>query len=151
MTNEGLKIQIADVFPTAVFDETGEWMNVTIEPASWKMLAGHLRNLSSSPFDYLFCLTCIDWKTHLMMVMHLTSTTQRNTLVIKTKLDRIDPVIDTVSGIWKTAEFHEREIYDLFGVAFHGHPDLRRLFMTDDWNGWPLRKDYEDPVNMIKL
>jgi NADH-quinone oxidoreductase subunit C len=67
------------------------------------------------------------------------------------KLDHDYPVIRTVSDIWRTAEFHEREAYDLFGVVFTGHPDLRRLFMTDDWKGWPLRKDYEDPVNMIKL
>jgi NADH:ubiquinone oxidoreductase subunit C len=75
----------------------------------------------------------------------------RHTVVVKVKLDHDQPVIRTVSDIWRTAEFHEREAFDLFGVVFTGHPDLRRLFMTDDWNGWPLRKDYEDPVNMIKL
>ncbi len=85
------------------------------------------------------------------MVMHLTSTTQRHSVVVKTKLERDNPLIDTVSNIWKTAEFHEREVYDLFGVQFQGHPDMRRLFMTDDWKGWPLRKDYEDAVNMIRL
>jgi NADH:ubiquinone oxidoreductase subunit C len=85
------------------------------------------------------------------MVYHLTSTVHRHTLVVKVKLDHDRPVIQTVSDIWRTAEFHEREAFDLFGVEFAGHPDLRRLFMTDDWNGWPLRKDYEDPVNMIKL
>ena len=71
--------------------------------------------------------------------------------MVKTKLGKDNPLIDTVSNIWMTAEFHEREVYDLFGVRFIGHPDLRRLFMTDDWKGWPLRKDYEDEVNMIKL
>ncbi len=85
------------------------------------------------------------------MVYHLTSTIHRHMLVVKSKLDRINPEIETVSDIWRTAEFHEREVYDLFGVKFLHHPDLRRLFMTDEWNGWPLRKDYEDPVNMIKL
>ena len=82
---------------------------------------------------------------------HLTSTVHRHMLVVKTRLDRERPEIQTVSDIWRTAEFHEREAYDLFGVVFTGHPDLRRLFMTDEWKGWPLRKDYEDPVNMIKL
>ena len=62
-----------------------------------------------------------------------------------------NPEITTVSDIWRTAEFHEREAYDLFGVRFTDHPDLRRLFMTEEWEGWPLRKDYEDAVNMIKL
>jgi NADH:ubiquinone oxidoreductase subunit C len=85
------------------------------------------------------------------MVYHLTSTVYRHTVVVKVKLDHDGPVIRTVSDIWRTAEFHEREAYDLFGVVFTDHPDLRRLFMTDEWKGWPLRKDYEDPVNMIKL
>jgi len=84
-------------------------------------------------------------------VYHFTSTTYRHTIVVKSKLDRNNPEIETVSDIWRTAEFHEREAYDLFGVKFINHPDLRRLFMTDDWVGWPLRKDYEDAVNMIKL
>jgi NADH:ubiquinone oxidoreductase subunit C len=70
---------------------------------------------------------------------------------VKAKLDRDNPEIETVCKIWRTAEFHEREVYDLFGVKFLNHPDLRRLMMTDDWIGWPLRKDYDDPVNMIKL
>jgi NADH:ubiquinone oxidoreductase subunit C len=71
--------------------------------------------------------------------------------VVKAKLDHTTPVIKSVSDIWRTAEFHEREVYDLFGVIFIDHPDLRRLFMTEEWKGWPLRKDYEDAVNMIKL
>ena len=85
------------------------------------------------------------------MVYHLTSTSHRHTVVVKSKLDRVNPEIETVCDIWRTAEFHEREAYDLLGIRFLNHPDLRRLFMTDDWQGWPLRKDYEDPVNMIKL
>ncbi|MFM7079634.1 MAG: NADH-quinone oxidoreductase subunit C, partial [Bacteroidota bacterium] len=96
-------------------------------------------------------LTCVDWKTHLTMVYHLTSTTHRHNLVIKVKLDRNEPAIDTVCDIWRTAEFHEREVFELFGVKFHNHPDLRNLILPDEWKGFPLRKDYEDPINMIKL
>jgi NADH:ubiquinone oxidoreductase subunit C len=70
---------------------------------------------------------------------------------VKVKLDHVTPEIETVSDIWRTAEFHEREVFDLFGVWFLHHPDLRRLLLTDDWVGYPLRKDYEDPINMIKL
>jgi len=151
MTNDAIKLQIAELYPAAIFEETGEWVNVTIESILWKTLALQLRGFTSLHFDYLFCLTCIDWKTHFTLVMHLTSTSHRHTVVLKTKLDKDNPVVDTVSNIWRTAEFHEREVYDLFGVRFLDHPDLRRLFMTDDWNGWPLRKDYEDAVNMIKL
>jgi NADH:ubiquinone oxidoreductase subunit C len=85
------------------------------------------------------------------MVYHFTSTIHRHNIVIKVKLDRNNPEIETISDIWRTAEMLEREVYDLFGVKFQEHPDLRRLIMPDDWKGWPLRKDYEDPVNMIKL
>ncbi len=149
MSNEELKIKLSELFPSAVFEEGGEWLTFLVEPTNWKTIAQQLR--SSNDFDYLFCVTGVDWKTHLTMVYHLTSTTHRHTLVIKSKLDRNNPEIETVSDIWRTAEFHEREAYDLFGVKFLNHPDLRRLFMTDDWKGWPLRKDYEDPINMIKL
>lgn len=61
------------------------------------------------------------------------------------------PQVPSVANVWRTAEFHEREAFDLFGVEFIGHPDLRRLLLTDDWIGYPLRKDYEDPINMIRL
>jgi NADH:ubiquinone oxidoreductase subunit C len=123
---------------------------VQAEPAVWKMIAEKLRH-SALQMDYLFCLTCIDWKTHLTMVYHLSSTVHRNTVVIKVNLDREHPVTDTVSDIWRTAEFHEREVFELFGVVFNHHPDLRKLILPDDFEGFPLRKDFEDPINMIKL
>ena len=86
------------------------------------------------------------------MVYHLRSTQHRHDFVVKVKLDRENPVVDTVSDRWRTAEFHEREVYELFGVQFQGHPDLRLLILPDGWEGKnPLRKDFDDPVNMIKL
>jgi NADH:ubiquinone oxidoreductase subunit C len=151
MTNEEIKAKLLSAFPEVSFDETQEWMQVNVEPRQWLPLAEMLRSEPSLHFDYLFCLTCVDWKTHLTMVYHFTSTQYRHTLVVKSKLDRTQPVIHTVCHIWRTAELHEREVFDLFGVRFTGHPDLRRLLLTDDWKGFPLRKDYEDPVNMIKL
>jgi NADH:ubiquinone oxidoreductase subunit C len=151
MTAEEIKSKISELLPVATFEEGGEWPTVVISPNEWKSFAEVLRSAENLNFNYLFCLTCIDWKTHLMMVYHLTSTTQRHTLVVKSKLERSNPEIETVSDIWRTAEFHEREVFDLFGVNFLNHPDLRRLLMTDEWVGFPLRKDYEDPVNMIKL
>lgn len=150
MTNEEVKDFITGILPTATYDETGEWLNISIESTEWKRLAKLLRNAPFN-FNYLFCLTCVDWKTHFTMVYHLSSTEHRHTIVIKAKLDRTNPQIDTVSDIWRTADFHEREVFDLFGVQFIDHPDMRRLIMADDWEGYPLRKDYEDPINMIKL
>ena len=151
MSKEEIKSYIASVLPAAVVDETGEWLNVQIEPAGWKSAALELRN-GKLQFNYLFCLTCIDWKTHLTMVYHLDSTKFRHNIIVKPKLPFINPAIDTVSDIWKTANFHEREVYELFGVHFNGHPDLRLLILPDGWEGKrPLLKDFEDPVNMIRL
>lgn len=151
MTNEELKITLTELLPSAVFEDGGEWLNLNVEAADWKASALNLRKLESSPFNFMFCLTSIDWKTHLTMVYHLRSTTTLDNIVVKAKLDRDNPEIETVSDIWRTAEMLEREVYDLFGVQFLNHPDLRRLLLTDDWVGYPLRKDYEDPINMIKL
>lgn len=152
MSAEELKTKLTELLPAAVFEDGGEWVNVQAEPAAWPALALQLRNDEALFFDYLFCLTCIDWKTHLTMVYHLSSTRFRHNLVVKVKLDRANPEVDTVSDIWRTAEFHEREVYEMFGVNFLRHPDLRLLILPDGWEGKnPLRKDFDDPVNMIRL
>ncbi|MEI6086007.1 MAG: NADH-quinone oxidoreductase subunit C [Bacteroidota bacterium] len=151
MSNEDIKIIISALLPNASFEEGGEWLNMGIVAADWKDAAQKLRKCETFPFNFLFCLTCVDWKTHFTMVYHLRSTTTLDNIVVKVKLDREKPEILTVSDIWRGAELFEREVYDLFGVIFLEHPDLRRLLLTDDWVGYPLRKDYEDPINMIKL
>jgi len=152
MDQETVKIKISEWLPEAQFDESGEWLTVEVDSPKWHTLAAALRNDAALQYDFLFCLTCVDWKTHLTMVYHLTSTTHRLPVVVKCKLDRQNPKIDSVTDIWKTAEFHEREVYEMFGVDFEGHPDLRLLILPDGWEGKnPLRKDFEDPINMIKL
>ena len=149
MTSEAIKDTILRQFPDLSFDESGEWLTVQADAGQWKTLAQLMRN--DLQMDYLFCLTCVDWKTHLTMVYHLSGTTHRQCMVVKAQLDRNHPEIETVSYIWRTAEFHEREVFELFGVQFINHADLRKLILTDDFEGFPLRKDFEDPVNMIKL
>jgi NADH:ubiquinone oxidoreductase subunit C len=151
MNRDELKQTLESLLSSPIFEEGGEWTTLSIDPTAWHAAALLLRSTPALDLDYLFCITAIDWKTHFTMVYHFTSTVHRHTLVVKLKLDHENPVVATVSDIWRTAEFHEREAYDLMGVVFTNHPDLRRLFMTDDWKGWPLRKDYDDPVNMIKL
>ena len=152
MTNKELKTTIAELLPLASFDETGQWLTINVAPSEWKPLALKLRQDDSLYFDFLFCVTCIDWKTHLTMVYHLDSTKFRHNIVIKSNLDAVNPAIETVSDIWLTANFHEREVYEMFGVNFINHPDLRLLILPDGWEGKnPMLKDFEDPVNMIKL
>ena len=138
MTNEELKTKVLELYPATTFEDGTEWLTAVIEPFTWKEIAPKIRSTAGLDFDFLFCITCVDWKTHFTMVYHLRSTIHQHIFVVKAKLDHINPEIHTVSGIWRTAEFHEREAYDLFGVKFLDHPDLRRLFMTDDWNGWPV-------------
>ena len=152
MEKEELKTKIIELLPAAAFDETGEWLSVAIDPKHWLLFANQLRNDESLFFDYLFCVTCVDWKTHLTMVYHLSSTRYRHNMVVKANVDRNNPEIETVSSIWKTAEFHEREVYEMFGVNFLNHPDLRLLILPDGWEGRkPMLKDFEDPINMIRL
>ncbi len=152
MTNEELKTKIAELLPHASFDEAGQWLTINVTPAEWKPLAVKLKQDASLYFDFLFCVTCIDWKTHLTMVYHLDSTKFRHNIVIKSTIDAGNPAIETVSDVWQTANFHEREVYEMFGVNFINHPDLRLLILPDGWEGKkPMLKNFEDPVNMIKL
>ena len=151
MTSEEIKEYITAHAPEASFDETGEWLNIIVESNHLKPLAAVLIG-QPMQMDYLFCLTCVDNKTHLTMVYHLTTSLNRNiNIVLKANVDSAEPIIETVSDIWRTAEFLEREVFEMFGVEFLHHPDLRKLILEDGFKGFPLRKDFEDPINMIKL
>ncbi len=152
MNKDELKARITSLVPEATFEEAGEFLNAIIFAEKTHAFLKSLREADDTAFDYLFCETCIDLPQSFDLVYHLTSTTHRHTLVVKGKItDKQNPVIDSVCDIWKTAEFHEREIFDLFGIKFNNHPDLRRIFMPDDWKGFPLRKDYVDEINMVAL
>lgn len=151
MTNEELKNTILAFQPETAFDETGEFMLVQIDSKHLLPIIKFLRNDANLDFDYLFCLTCTDWKDHLLMSYHLLSKKHKHCIVVKAKIsDTKNPNIESVCSIYKTAELNEDEVFDLFGVMFLNHPNLRRLFMEDNWPGFPLRKNYVDE-NMIKL
>ena len=152
MTKEELKILLAELLPAATFEEGSQWPYVIVPSADWLSIAGLLRNHKNLQFDFLYCETCIDWKTKLTMVYFLRSTIFGHELFVKSDLNRDNPEIESVSSIWLTANFNEREVYEMFGVTFLHHPDLRLLILPDGWEGRnPLRKDFEDAVNMIKL
>lgn len=108
-------------------------------------VAIELKSNPATRFDYLFCLTAVDRKDGFHVVYHLTSSTYNHTVVLRVVLtDKVNPSVLTVSHIWSAAEYYEREVFDLFGIRFENHPDLRRIFLDDDWVGYPLRKDYKD-------
>lgn len=110
-----------------------------------------LRNNSDTYFDFLSSLSGVDYgleENKFGVVYHLASIPYKSQLVLKVsqEYDRnseILPSFPSVSAVWKTAEWHEREAYDLFGIFFENHPDLRRILLPDDWEGHPLRKDYK--------
>ena len=153
MDNDSLKKLIAEWEPTTEFnEEEAQFLNATISPDKLLPLAAKLRNDEQTFFDYMFCLTCVDYPEHMVMVYHLRSMQHGHEMVLKVKIDdRENPVVDTLCHIWRTAEFHEREVYDLFGVKFTDHPDLRRILLDDEWEGYPLRKDYVDEINIVEL
>jgi NADH-quinone oxidoreductase subunit C len=156
MTNEALQNLIYSWFsePDAIglgFSEEGsQFLNTTIHASHLHRLMWKLKNNHQAEFDYLFCLTGVDWEKELGVVYHLESTIHRHILVVKVNTgDRENPAFDSVQDIWPTANFHEREVYDFFGIKFNRHPNLKRLFMPEDWDGFPLRKDYVDEINMV--
>lgn len=131
-------------------EEESQFLNILVQPEQLHSLMKQLKSNSETNFDYLYCLSGVDWGAELGIVYHLESTTHRHRIVVKVKTaDRENPTFDTVSNIWKTADFHEREVFDFFGVKFNNHPNLKYLFLTEDWEGYPLRKDYVDEINMV--
>src|SRR5947209_18782744 len=112
-------------------------------------IADVCRFLKTDPrtrMDSLMNLTAVDWpkRNQIDVIYHLFSYAHRHVFILKVQLDRAAPVVPTVEGVWKAADWLEREQFDLMGVQFTGHPDLRRIMMPDDWVGSPLRKDYKE-------
>ena len=151
MDLEKLKEKLISIVPTAEFEENKQFLTAVIPSDKLHSLAKKLKESEDTLFDYLFCLSAVDWTTHIGVVYHLTSTKFNHNIVLKVKTtDRENTVFDSVTDVWKTAEFHEREAFDLMGIKFKNHPDMRRIFLEDDWIGYPLRKDYKDDVNIVE-
>jgi NADH-quinone oxidoreductase subunit C len=96
-------------------------------------------------FDLLSSLGGADDTRSLWVVYHLYSIPRNQRAVLKVEAERAQPVVPSVTPVWRTADWHERETYDMYGIEFEGHPDLRRILLPEDWPGYPLRKDYEFP------
>lgn len=169
MRGPGFLEQLEAAVPGAVVGKNLEALDPWIEVAPERIadVCAWLARSSPVRFDSLQCVTAVDWfepdpkkaakvawQPHTEMVYHLWSTPARASLVVKAKLPRWQadvpgqpPEIPTVCGVWRGANWHEREVYDLSGVWFTGHPDLRRILCPEDWEGFPLRKDYEMPLD----
>ncbi|MDE6443410.1 MAG: NADH-quinone oxidoreductase subunit D [Muribaculaceae bacterium] len=139
-----IKELISGICPGATFTE-GETLLVTVEEKDWYPLAKALKETKGLEFDVLSALIGMDWKESLGVMYYLTSTS-RGWEMISVKVavaDRENPMIHSVSDLWKVALFQEREVYDFYGIKFINHPDMRRFFLRNDWVGYPLRKDYD--------
>ena len=159
-----LKKQFGAGITGSNFEAIDPWIEVA--PESLVAVCKFLKTDVDTQLNMLNCVTCVDyfepdpkkaaktgWEPHLEVVYHLSSLTKKHTLVVKVILPRWKngeegslPEVPSVSDIWRTADWHEREVYDLSGVWFTGHPDLRRILCPEDWVGYPLRKDYEMPL-----
>lgn len=139
---------------------------VEVAPSAIVEVCTYLRDEKTLQFNYLNCVSGVDyfepdakkaakvdWKPHVEVVYHLWSLTHKHSFVVKVMLPRWKndaagemPEVPSVAGVWPTADWHEREVYDLVGIRFTGHPNLVRILCPEDWVGYPLRKDYEMPL-----
>jgi NADH:ubiquinone oxidoreductase subunit C len=150
MTNEELQAYLEGKFSNAEVKTGKQYVEVMVKPADLHETSVQLKNDPKLSLDYMVCLTGVDYPEYMQVVYHIESVLYRHLVVLKVNTaDRVDPRVDTVSDVWQTAKYHEREVYDLLGVKFNNHTDLRRLFLDDDW-GFPLRKDYKDEVRIVE-
>ncbi len=122
-----------------------EELTVWVEKGLIRDACAILRDYPECPFNYLCDLTAVDWyptEPRFEVVYHILSIPQKERVRLKVRLDGSSPVIESVTSVWPSANFYEREVFDLFGIRFTGHPHLERLMMPDNWEGHPLRKDY---------
>ncbi len=159
-----LKNRFGDKITGSNLEAIDPWVEVS--PAGLVEVCEYLKVDPELRLDMLNCITAVDflhtdpkkaakseWEPHIEVVYHLSSIEKKHTLVVKVKVPRWKddvpgelPEIPTVSNVWRTADWHEREVFDLSGINFIGHPDLRRILCPEDWVGHPLRKDYEMPL-----
>lgn len=139
-----IKEEIAKICPEVVFEESNV-ITAVIPDSEWQRVAKTLRDDSTFGFDFLVTIVGMDWKDKLGCVYYLTNTRTNAHLSVKVVTDNLEtPMLHTVSHLWKIAEIFEREVYDFFGIIFIGNPDMRRLFLSIDWKGYPLRKDFDE-------
>jgi NADH-quinone oxidoreductase subunit C len=149
MTFQEIASRLQAAFPDAVVEVKSEGVvepSVKVAPGKLRDVALALRSDPDLKFDYLMCLSGVDLgKETLGVVYHLGSMEHRHKITVRTDVPAAEPRVPTVSDIWPTANWHEREAWDLVGVVFAGHPDLRRILLPEDYPGHPLRKDFKVP------
>ncbi|MEW6670965.1 MAG: NADH-quinone oxidoreductase subunit C [Thermodesulfobacteriota bacterium] len=139
-----IQAQTAEAVVAASAD--GLHPHVRVKPERLLEVCSYIKTEPQLNFDLLRCISAIDRPQEALIELSydVLSIPLNHAIAVKVMLDRARPEIDSVCSIWPAAEWHEREAFDLMGVSFKNHPDLRRILMPDDWSGYPLRKDYQD-------
>lgn len=151
LTREELTAFVAARFPDMKPGANKQFTEVIVAADQVHNLMKSLKFSPETRFDYLFNQTAADRKDGFHVVYHITSSVHHHNIMVKVILsDKANASISTVSDVWRAAEFYEREIFDLFGIRFENHPDLRRIFLEADWVGHPLRKDYKDSFTLAR-
>lgn len=133
--------RIAEAFPGSVI--TTSDVAIIVDRTSLHKVAEFLKNTSGLEFDYLANQTAVDYVDYFEVTYNLVSIKNNHSLVLKTRCyDRDNPVVPSVINLWRTADLQEREIYDLLGISFDGHPNMKRLLLWEGFQGHPLRRDY---------
>jgi NADH-quinone oxidoreductase subunit C len=120
-------------------------MTISVDRSSIREACALLRDDAEFAFNFLSDITCVDWypaEPRFELVYHLLSLSKKERVRLKVRLDSASPAVESLTSLWPGANYFEREVFDLFGIRFTGHPYLRRLLMPEDWEGHPLRKDY---------
>lgn len=141
---DGLKAALPDLEPAVEIDD---WVVVQVPAERWREVAQTLRDDERLNFNYLSNISAVDYQEKgFQVVYHLVSIPSNRKLTVKIDAPggREAPEVPSVTDLWPTADWHEREAWDLMGVRFTGHPNLKRILMREDWVGHPLRKDYVD-------
>ena len=148
MTPEEIQATLAAKFGDAVgpLQPASKDPWVEVKAAALPEVCAFLKSDERLRFDCLMNLSALDWpkQNQIHVVYHLFSYARRHAFILKVKLDRAAPTVPSLEPTWKSADWLEREQFDLLGVTFEGHPDLRRIMLPDDWVGNPLRKDYKE-------
>jgi NADH-quinone oxidoreductase subunit C len=141
LSGSDIAAKIEAKFPHSVLEATEE--SLLVEAESLLEIAGYLKDTPGLDFDYLNLITAVDYLECFEVVYQLTSLKHNHSLVLKIRCyNRDNPVLPSVVGLWRSADFQEREIYDLFGISFTGHSNLKRIVLWEGFEGYPLRKDF---------
>jgi NADH-quinone oxidoreductase subunit C len=141
LSSKEIASQLSGKFPGAI-EEAGK-DSVLVKSDSLLQAAGYLKNTDGLKYEYLNYITAIDYYSYFEVVYQLTSMEHNRSVILKTRCyGRDNPSVPSVTALWQGADFQEREIYDLMGITFEGHPNLKRIFLWDGFPGYPLRKDF---------